>query len=84
MKTNQQSVIRQPCKPPGGVAYDSLTLKFSTSGTYNNFKDFLHGLEASLRIVDLVSLSLTPQNGVTPAGENVYLYDIILRTYWLK
>ncbi|MBI5470044.1 type 4a pilus biogenesis protein PilO [Candidatus Kaiserbacteria bacterium] len=68
----------------GGTRYDSLTMKFSTAGTYNNFKDFLHGIEASLRVVDLVSLSLTEQNAVTPTGEPVYRYDVILRTYWLK
>src|SRR6185503_20334763 len=42
-----------------GTKYDSVTLKFSTRGTYPNFIQFLSGLEASLRVVDLVSLSLS-------------------------
>ena len=67
-----------------GMHSDSITMKFSTAGTYTNFKDFLHGIEASLRVVDLVSLSLLPQNASTPQGEPIYRYDVILRTYWLK
>ena len=51
----------------GKQKYDSLTLKFSTHGTYANFIAFIESLESSLRIVDLVNLSLTPegQGGAT-------------------
>ncbi len=62
--------------------YDSLTLKFSTQGTYQSFRQFLGDLEASLRIVDLVSLSITRASEI--AGSDSYAYDITLRTYWLK
>ncbi|MEY4747223.1 MAG: hypothetical protein RLZZ416_272 [Candidatus Parcubacteria bacterium] len=76
--------------------YDSLTLTFSTRGTYANFYQFLSDLESSLRIVDLASLSLTPESRspvAAPAGkkgepvqtpEPIYAYNITLRTYWLK
>ena len=68
--------------------YDSLTLEFSTLGSYQSFKAFLQDLEASLRIVDLVSLKLQPggssaQPGQTQA-EPAYQYDVTIRTYWLK
>lgn len=43
--------------------YDSLTLTFSTVATYKDFVQFLSNLESSLRIVDLVSLSITPAGG---------------------
>ncbi|MDO8575954.1 MAG: hypothetical protein Q7R90_01425 [bacterium] len=40
--------------------YDSLTLTFSTIASYPAFVEFLTDLESSLRIVDLVSLTITP------------------------
>lgn len=71
--------------------YDSLTLKFTTHGTYDAFVQFMSDLESSLRVVDLVSLTIsrdTLAGGSTDAsarvGTPVYTYDITLRTYWLK
>lgn len=43
--------------------YDSLTLTFSTIATYTDFVRFLSSLESSLRIVDLVSLTIAPATG---------------------
>ena len=63
--------------------YDSLTLKFATQGTYDTFRRFLADLEASLRIVDLVSLSIA-RTGESATGGQLYTYNITLRTYWLK
>lgn len=63
--------------------YDSLTLQFSTDGTYQQYRDFITDLEASLRIVDLVSLRVT-QGEARRNGEPIYSYDITMRTYWLK
>lgn len=63
--------------------YDSVTLKFTTQGTYDTFLAFLGDLEQSLRIVDLVSLSLS-NSAATPGREPIYTYDVTLRTYWLK
>jgi len=66
--------------------YDSLTLKFSTNGTYEQFLKFLSDLQSSLRVVDLVSLSLAAETGpqAGSSSDPVYTYDITLRTYWLK
>jgi len=68
--------------------YDSLTLSFGTRATYKTFVDFLRDLESSLRIVDLVSLSIAPETAATPtkgqSSEPQYSYKITLRTYWLK
>lgn len=80
----------------GKQKYDSLTLTFSTHGTYANFIAFMESLESSLRIVDLVALSLTPESqsgGGRAASLNAtqeaasgssYKYDITVRTYWLR
>lgn len=69
-----------------GKTFDSVTLRFSTVGSYTNFIQFLHSLEQSLRIVDLVTLNIAPQ--AVPAGGDastpIYHYEISLRTYWLK
>ena len=60
--------------------YGSLTLQFSTSGSYDQFVSFLHSLEQSLRLVDVVDLKLQ-SSGDTEGG---YSYEVKLRTYWLK
>ncbi|MEK9153899.1 MAG: hypothetical protein AAB798_00340 [Patescibacteria group bacterium] len=71
----------------GKQKHDSLTLKFSTSGTYQNFAILLQELEASLRVVDLVSLGMdretSSQSGIK-SPEPTYRYNITIRTYWLK
>ncbi len=80
----------------GKQKYDSLTLKFTTRGTYVDFVRFMEELESSLRIVDVVSLTVTPEGSTArtlQAGggtkamaqtESIYLYNIIIRTYWLR
>jgi len=64
--------------------FDSLTLQFSTQATYPLFMQFLQELESSLRIVDLVSLTLTPETDATASKEPTYSFDITIKTYWLK
>lgn len=63
-------------------SYDSLTLKFSTQGTYSDFVAFMNDAQSSLRIVDLVALTLSRAD--TKGGEPIYRFDITIRTYWLK
>lgn len=66
----------------GENAYDSLTLQFSTVGSYDAFVNFIESLERSLRIVDVTALSIDPVQSET--AEPRYRYDVSLRTYWLK
>lgn len=68
---------------PATDAFDSLTLRFATTGAYGKFVEFLTDLEKSLRIVNVVELKITPAVG-GDEKEPVYRYDILLRTYWLK
>lgn len=51
--------------------YDSLTLSFGTTATYTEFVQFISELESSLRIVDLVSLSITSGVGTGSSAANV-------------
>lgn len=68
--------------------YDSLNMQFATVGTYSNFVRFLEDLEASLRIVDLVGLTIEPTTITDEDGneleEPLYEYNVAIRTYWLK
>jgi len=66
--------------------WDSLTLQFTTRGTYDEFKQFLTSLESSLRLVDLVMLTLAPSGttGGNGTGTPVYTYSMTLQTYWLR
>lgn len=69
--------------------YDMLTIKFDVESTYQDFQKFLADLQASLRIVDLVALSIQQSGGSrVPQGgtisEPLYHFGISLRTYWLK
>lgn len=63
--------------------YDSLTLRFATQGTYQRFVDFVTDLESSLRVVDVVALSIA-QSQEAPGVDPVYRFDMTVRTYWLK
>ena len=69
-------------------AYSSLTLTFSTQGSYDSFVQFLSDLQSSLRIVDIVSLTVSPAStgsgAHAGATQPLYTYQITLRTYWLK
>lgn len=65
------------------TAYDSLLLKFSARGTYDNFLSFMNDLETSLRVVDLVSLEMSIDSSAV-GNTASYKYDISIRTYWLK
>lgn len=55
----------------------SLTLSVSASGTYAAFRTFLDGIEHSLRLLDVVSLS------ITDSATGVYTYEMTFRIYWL-
>lgn len=66
----------------GKQKFDTLTVKFSTRTTYENFVQFLEALQSSLRLVDLVALTISPQGA--QGGERVYAYDITIKTYWLR
>lgn len=65
--------------------YDSLSVKFTSQGTYENFRGFVEDIQKSLRIADLVGLSITRvAEGSISSATPVYNYEIQMRTYWLK
>ena len=64
-----------------GQPFGSLTLNFSVTATYEDFKEFLEQLERSLRIVDVESLSFSAPSA---DGSGLRQFNVGLRTYWLK
>lgn len=73
----------------GTQKFESLSIAFSTSGTYTDFKKFLGDLQSSLRIVDMTTLSITPGGAVSYVpgsgpSEPSFTFGIGLKTYWLK
>jgi len=78
--------------------YGSWDLEFSTSGTYDNFLNFVRDIEQNLRIVDISSIvfEVDTKDAVKDSGINktdktdaaslppTYKYDFKIKTYWLK
>lgn len=59
-------------------SYDTVTLSFNVSTSYQTFIDFMKDLEASLRIMDISKITLN-------ANDNgIYDYGVEIKTYWLK
>lgn len=63
-----------------GGAYDTMRMSFSTEASYSAFLAFLTDLERSLRLVDVIELSVTEGEG----GGSSLSYSVTLQAYWLK
>ncbi|MDP6387840.1 MAG: type 4a pilus biogenesis protein PilO [Candidatus Pacebacteria bacterium] len=66
---------------PSEKPYESVKLSFSISSSYEDLIQFVKDIEKSLRIVDVVEISLIPSK---MGDVNLYEYDIGVKTYWLK
>jgi Tfp pilus assembly protein PilO len=62
----------------GEGKYGTIPMGFSVTADYDVFLSFLDDLESSLRIVDVTNITLKP------GANNVYSFDVSLKTYWLK
>ena len=62
----------------GESRFGIIPMGFSVSADYNTFLNFLEDLEGSLRIVDVTNINLKP------GANNIYTFDVSLKTYWLK
>lgn len=62
----------------------SVTLDLSLMGFYGALKTFLQDMEQDLRILDLRTLSLSPnQKETLSEGASLYAFDLTLETYFL-
>lgn len=62
--------------------YQTTTLTFSFSSSYEKLVPFLKDLEKSLQMIDINSVNFQVPTGTTANG--IYQYAISLQTYWLK
>lgn len=68
--------------PSSKVKYGTLSVTFSTQGSYEAIKTFLQNLENSERIYNVTSLSFSaPQDGT---ASQIYTYSITVETYYLN
>lgn len=59
--------------------YDSVPVNFVISATYEQFTQFLKGVESNLRLIDITALTFVPSE-----TSSVYDFSVTVRTYWLK
>jgi len=59
-------------------AVESLEIMVTAVGSYSAFHTFLEAAEKSLRMLDIVSITVKSSN------TGVYTYDITFRIYWLQ
>ena len=57
---------------------DTVTVSFSVTAPYQQFRSFMQDLEADLRIMDLTHLTLSVNDTGT------YDYSVELKTYWMR
>ncbi len=62
--------------------YNTMTINFSTEGSYDNLKNFLHDLETSQRIYNVSSLSFSSEKD--SISSSVYKYSLTIETYYLS
>lgn len=67
-------------KTTEGKMYKTSTISFNFQTSYEGMVQFVRDLEKSLRMVDVVSISLKPGTGAFP----IYDYSITLQAYWLN
>jgi Tfp pilus assembly protein PilO len=69
---------RRSIATAGEQSYGSITVSFGVTASYEAFMVFLKDLEQSLRLIDVVNLSVA----ASPTG--FYNYSLTIKTYWLK
>jgi len=72
--------------PTDLLPYGAYVIRFTMTGTYQNFLTFLQSVERSLRILDVTSVSFgTPADKAdSKTPSDIYEYGITVQTYWLK
>jgi Tfp pilus assembly protein PilO len=60
------------------LKYGTVGMTFGVGSSYDNFQNFIRDVEKSLRLIDVVDLS------VTTTDTGLYDFSVGLKTYWLK
>ncbi len=79
-----QDNVRASTRAAGGdvsvtpLSAEELSFTLTVSGSYEQFKSFLLAMERSVRVIDISSISFTPQD------KGIYQYTISAKTYYRK
>lgn len=63
---------------PADQGYGFADISFSLTGSYPSFVLFMQAVERNLRLLD------TRQVTFTSGDKDIYEYQVVLRTYWIK
>ena len=71
------------------LKYAEFTFEFATEGSYDNFVKLLNEFDKSLRLIDVVAISIASGSlNSSQEGENspvdFYKYNVTVKAYWLK
>lgn len=58
--------------------YQTLSIDLKLTGSYTGFEKFLKALEENIRLMDIESITLSPQSEVS----SVFNFNIIVKTYY--
>ena len=76
---NRDVLINQSQEEP----YKTTVVQFNVAGSYGQFLRLLNDLEQSLRLIDVVGLSIKPSNARI-VGDAFLEYSLVLNTYSLR
>ncbi|HEY0220606.1 MAG TPA: type 4a pilus biogenesis protein PilO [Candidatus Paceibacterota bacterium] len=68
----------------GNGIYKTITVNFHVVGTYDSLISFLKDLEISLRLIDVVNITIVPASSDKKTSNFVIDYEIEAKTYSLK
>ena len=71
-------------KSTSGKLYGEFQIKFSTTGSYKNFLNFVSTLEQNLRLVDITRVTFDVPDEAAKGSSANAKYVVTLKTYWLK
>jgi Tfp pilus assembly protein PilO len=80
IKTSEAPKTSDPSKNPNEKPYQTSTLAFGFQTPYETMISFVKDLEKSLRMVDVVNISIKPN----PNALSINDYTITLQAYWLN
>ena len=67
------------------VKYGVFTFSFSSEGSYDDIQRLLKEFERSLRLIDIENITITSATtGTDYRGLDHYIFQVTLKTYWLK
>ena len=74
---DKKSASKRP-KKNGGRTAETVSLSMKAHGSYESFRSFIKELEKSLRLIDVISVK------ISPVGQDDYSFSMEAVSYWRK